>query len=313
MKIKKYLPGKKFKYLFISFLVIALVFFVAFKLLSNKNSFLASKNNSQIQAEKLTIDNLIQQDSDSDGVADWEENLWGTDPKNKSTFEGIPDVTYIKNKRADLKTDTTIQNGTLTETDKFARDFFASYSAMKTSGAVDANTFNNFSSALEQKVTDPSIIDKYLEKDIKLTKKDELTDQEDYYIAAGNLFETYKNKGVGSELETAGDMASTGNTGDNQNQNNLVKISEAYQEFAQKLILVPVPKSLVQYHLKIINSANNTGVAVLNMSKMITDPIVGISGISQYEKYSQDLINSVNDLESFLTTNGIISTDNTTP
>jgi hypothetical protein len=48
------------------------------------------------------------------------------------------------------------------------------------------------------------------------------------------------------------------------------------------------------------------------MSKMMTDPVVGISGIAQYEKYSDDLITSVHNLEAFLSTNGIIPNNSTT-
>ena len=314
MKTKQYLPSKKFVRLLIAFAILGIIFILAYNFSPKKKFFFFQNKDATLQTENLTLNALIQRDTDGDGVPDWEEALWGTDKNNKTTFNGIPDLTYIENKKGELKinqNDSANQN--LNETDKFARDFFTAYAAMKTSGQVDNTAINNFSDALGQKMVDSSVIDKYSEKDTKLAKSDESKDQEDYYVTAGNLFETYKNAGVGSELEVAGVMASTGNTADNQNQGSLLKISEAYQEFAQKLLLVPVPKSLTEYHLQIVNSANNTGIAVLNMSKMMTDPVTGISGISQYEKYSGDLITSVNDLEAFLSTNGIIPSGNTTP
>lgn len=314
MNIKQYLPSKKFIRLLIAFAVLGIIFILAYNFSPKKKFFFFQNKEATLQTGDLTINALIQRDTDGDGVPDWEEALWGTDKNNKTSFDGISDLTYIQNKKGELKVnqnDSANQN--LNETDRFARDFFTAYVAMKTSGQVDNTAINNFSNALGQKIVDSAVIDKYSEKDIKITKSAEPKDQEDYYITAGNLFETYKNAGVGSELEVAGVMASTGNIEDNQNQSSLLKISEAYQEFAQKLLLVPVPKSLTEYHLQIINSANNTGVAVLNMSKMMTDPVTGISGISQYEKYSEDLITSVNDLEAFLTTNGIIPSDSTTP
>jgi hypothetical protein len=310
MQIEKYLPSKKFLYLLGSFAILALVFFIIFKLFSNKNSFFTSKTEPKLQTEKMTVNQLIQKDSDDDGIFDWEEALWGTDPKNKSTFEGILDADYIRNKRGELKTETDIAtNEKLTETDKFAREFFASYTAMKASGQVDDNTIKDFSTALAQKISDPSIVNQYSEKDIKITKNDEPTDKEDYYVTAGGLFEKYKTEGIGDELDIASTMAGVGSTTDNQNQDKLIKVAGAYKEFAKKLLLIPVPKSLEEYHLRIINSANKTGISVLNMSKMITDPIVGISGTSQYDKYSNELITAVNDLETFLTANDIIYSD----
>jgi hypothetical protein len=183
---------------------------------------------------------------------------------------------------------------------------------MKTSGQVDDTAINNFSNALGQQITSSSLADQYSEKDITIAKSDTTEDQKNYYIAAGTLFQKYKGEGVGNELDAAGEMAAGGETGDTQSQNDLVKISGAYQAFAQKLLLVPVPQSLTGYDLKIINSANNTGIAVLDMSKMATDPITGISGVSQYEEYSADLIASVTTLESFLAKNGIIPSSDTT-
>ena len=61
-----------------------------------------------------------------------------------------------------------------------------------------------------------------------------------------------------------------------------------------------VPQSLADYHLRIANSANDTGISVLNMGKVANDPIVGLSGLSQYQKYSDNLVKAVTDLETFL-------------
>ena len=61
-----------------------------------------------------------------------------------------------------------------------------------------------------------------------------------------------------------------------------------------------VPQSLADYHLRIANSANNTGISVSNMEKIVNDPIIGLSGLSQYQKYSDDLVKAVTDLETFL-------------
>ena len=60
--------------------------------------FFNKKDESKLSTQKLTINQLLQKDSDGDGVMDWEEGLWGTDPNNTKTFEGIPDAEYIKTK-----------------------------------------------------------------------------------------------------------------------------------------------------------------------------------------------------------------------
>ena len=99
---KNYLPSKKFIYSIVILVTIGILFFVVSSLLSKKNHFSAA-NSSQLQASNMTINDLLQKDSDGDGVADWQEALWGTDPNKKQTFDGISDSEYISKKKADLK------------------------------------------------------------------------------------------------------------------------------------------------------------------------------------------------------------------
>ena len=314
-KYLKYLPSKKFTYLIIGVVVLGLISFGISSLFFSKNSYTALSKKAELKNEKITINNLLQKDSDGDGVMDWEEALWGTDPNKEISFDGITDSDYIKQKRADLKISneselTTSEDG-LTETDKFAQQFFASLSAMKQSGQIDKNTINNVSASLGQNIVDPNLIDKYTEKDIKLNANDGVDIQNTYYANAKKTFEKYTEEGLGDELEIVSTIVGSENTENSQDSiNKLIIIADAYQEFAQKMVELEVPKSLAQYHIQIINNANNTGISVRNMIKVIDDPIIGLSGLSQYQKYSDDLIASVENLKiilSILSNNDIIN------
>lgn len=308
---KNYLPSKKFIRLIIGCVVAGLIIFLISNLFFGKNKYASEKNS--LVNNKTTINDLLQKDSDGDGVMDWEEALWGTDPNNQKSTGEISDSEYIKQKRAELNlSDENLvakSNDELNETEKFSREFFASIIAMQQEGGdFDQNAINNVSNALGQKIVNPTLIDSYSEKDIKLNKIDNADEQETYYYDTGTLFESYREKGIGDELETASAIAGSGTPGvESESSKKLIEIADAYQEFAQKTTTIPVPESLVNYHIKIINGANNTGIAVRNMAKMGTDPIVGISGLSQYQKYSEDFVNAVTDMETFLSVNDIIS------
>ncbi len=298
--MKKYLPSKKFVYLLISFVIIAFVFFIVFELFSNKNSFFASKNGTlgvdRLTQAGLTVNQLIQKDSDGDGIADWEEALWGTDPNNKMTFPGITDSAYIAGKKKELNVAQTEQNdANLTETDKFAREFFAAYTAMKASGNVDPNAINNFSGALGQNIVNATLIDHYSLKDIKTSTDNSIQAKTKYYESVKKLFDTYKTKGIGDELGIINEQLTS--PAGTENPDKLTPIAEAYQDFASGVVKITVPDSLSAEHLKIANSANNTGISILSMTKITGDPIVGLSGISKYQKYSDDLVSAVTDLE----------------
>lgn len=306
--MKNYLPSKKFIYSIIILVILGVLFFVISGLISKKNYFTASKN-SKLQTGSLTINDLLKKDSDGDGVMDWEEALWGTDVNNKISFNGISDAEYIKQRRGELKIASgsiSEESGTLSETDKFAQEFFASLSAMKQSGRIDQDTINNVSTALGQKIVDPTMIDKYTTKDIKIGENDGVEMQKAYYSDIKKLFEDYSKKGIGDEVEIISVLANLDTAGNKSYADQLIQITNAYQEYAEKIIETLVPQSLASHHLKIANSANNTGIAVGNMAKMADDPIVGLSGLSQYQKYSDELILSVGNLEIILYNNGII-------
>jgi len=305
-KYLKYLPSKKFIIIASGCVVLALIIFMIFFMSSYGENFSITgneKSNALLKVKNQTISELIQNDTDNDGIADWEETLWGTDKNKKITFNDTPDATYIENKKKELKMEqsVSIDETKLTETEKFAREFFTSYSAMKSSGQIDNETINSFSSALGQKITNPTLIDRYTEADIKISNIDDSVLKQKYYMEMKDLFNVYQSKGLGDEL----DIISIGLS---SNPENLVKeqyekliiIAEAYQDFAIEIMEMSVPESLVNYHLKIANSSNNTGISVLNMDKIKNDPIVGLSGLSQYQKYSDDLVKAVEDLENFL-------------
>lgn len=308
--MKNYLPSKKFICSIIVIVVLGVLFFIISGLIFKKNHFTASKNG-QLQTENLTINDLLKKDSDGDGVMDWEEALWGTDVNKKTSFDGIADAEYIKKRREELKLTSgadslTQTGGTLNETDKFAQEFFASLSAMKQSGQIDKNTINNVSASLGQKIVDPMIADKYSIKDVKIGEGDGVEIQKAYYLTIKKLFEDYSKKGIGDEVEIMSILANSSATEDKIiYADNLDQIADAYQEYAQKMVETSVPQSLVLHHLKIANNANNTGIAVGNMVKVVDDPIVGLSGLAQYQKYSDELISSVGDLETILYNNGI--------
>jgi len=299
---KKYLPSKKFIKTMSIILALVIIIFIIFFMSSNGQLF-TTKSSNTIKVEPQSFSNLIQDDTDSDNVANWEEALWGTDKNKKMTFGDMPDATYIENKKKELKIEGSINEKGLTETDKFARDFFSSYGALKSSGEVDTTTINNFSNALGQKIVDPNLIDSYSEKDILINNDDSNASKLKYYESIQKLFKNYQPIGIGDELSIISEQLSsrsTDNTTDSVQDTKLSAIANAYKDFAKKVAETSVPKSLVQYHLQIANSSNNTGISVTNLGKISSDPIVGLSGLSQYQKYSDALVKSVGDLETFL-------------
>ena len=83
-----------------------------------------------------TVGELVGKDSNNNGIADWEERLWGLDP-TKLTTNGVANKTIIEQKRKQLGgTDDTPLN----ENDRLARDLFMVASAVGQEGVATTGT-----------------------------------------------------------------------------------------------------------------------------------------------------------------------------
>ena len=300
-KNSKYLPSKKFLIILGICLVLIGATILLFKP-SKKENFtgLNTTSSTALALENPTLAELVQKDTDSDGIADWEESLWGTDKNKKATFDNVPDLQYIENKKKDLKVEQIQNNKNLSETDKCARQFFTAYTAMKASGQVTGDAINEFSSALGQKIVDPTIVDKFYANSVKTSVDNTVETRKKYYAEVKKIYEQYQKNGIGNELNIVSTGLANYSGSGNASYDELNVIADAYQSFANKIIGLAVPESLADYHLRIANSAYNTGVAVRNMTKIINDSIIGLSGLSQYQKYSDELIKAVADLKGVL-------------
>lgn len=278
---------------------------LAFKKLSSKVPFPGNPAAIAASADTSSIQDLIQKDSDGDGVPDWEEALWGTDPNNKETNKGVADADWIAQRKKDLAASGDLQAGApagqnLTETQKFSREFFATVTALKQSGNLDDAAVSNISNVLGDKIKNSDLADNYTVIDIKKTYDVTKESQANFYETMKQAYLKYRDQGIGDEFDSVDPDAGTTDAA------TLAKIGQAYQDFSKDAQNLKVPSNLVQNELDIINSAYNTGQAVKNLAKMADDPLVGLTGLSQYQKYSEQFVNSSEDLRTYLIDSGII-------
>ena len=146
MNISHYLPSKKFAKILISVLVIGAVIFFVTKA-NTSHSLKSSKN-----TISLTPQEIIEGDRDGDGVRDWEESLWGTNPDAKDTDEdGVGDLEEIEARRKEIASKQGIQldenSEKLNETDIFSRDIFASIISLKEKGMLTQDAVKQLAEA----------------------------------------------------------------------------------------------------------------------------------------------------------------------
>lgn len=300
--MKKYLPSKKFQRILLICGILAIVIF-SFSFITKKIQYSSEikklKNLEVDTSNETTVNELVAKDTDGDGVPDWQEALWGTDINKVATFNDINDDKYIENKKKAMgvKTEDAVTTANLTETEKFSRQFLASMAALKVSGQINDQDIKNFATKIGENIADPNLIDSYTIKDIKSDPK--IKNKIFYYNDnVKKIYDSYLDAGIGSELDVVNDALVTYTTSKGGNSTDqLTEIGNAYMSYAEKLAKIPVPVGLEQNVLNIVNTANNTGISVLGMSKIIDDPVVGLTAISQYQKYNEEFNTAITTLK----------------
>ena len=78
--MNKLLPSKKFIKVF-GGIVLALGLIVLIGVVFNKKTIFETKKENSGQV--IVVGDLIEKDTDGDGLKDWEESLWGTDKEKR--------------------------------------------------------------------------------------------------------------------------------------------------------------------------------------------------------------------------------------
>ena len=302
--MKKYLPSKKFIIITLIILGVLGIFGVARAVFKHKttNSNIVAVGASGDTGDNTntTVRDLTRQDSNNNGIPDWEESLWGLDPTadGKTNADKIAEQKKAVGFLPDSSTSTSTDS--LTETEKFSREFFATVTALKQSGNLNEAMVGNISNVLSDKMQKSDIEDGYRVTDIKKTYDATKENQAKFYNAVASVFNKYSSQGLGNEFDSI-DI----NTG-SANEADLIKSSAAYQGFAKEVAAISCPNNLIQNDMEIINNANNVGIAVKNLAQIKNDPVVSLMGLTQYQKYSELFIKASEDLRTYLMDNGII-------
>lgn len=284
-----------------------------------------AKENSGGNALEVAARKTLSVDSDNDGLQDWEEALWKTDPKNSDTDnDGAPDGEEVNLNRNPLKPGPNdkisaiplaehpddfekVDDNSLTSV--YAKEFLTDYLTLKNQkGALsETDKENLIASFMDGILESPAeSIDVYTASDIKALKDNsenairEYSKEvkrilfegsfisEDELVVFGHLIKSISNKKTGDE-----DIAKLNVT------------SKIYGEAASKLLLIEVPDSLANIHIETINGLNNVKLSIKEMAEFSDDPIKSITGLEIYQKEIQRVYNAIQNLQEIFNGYGI--------
>jgi hypothetical protein len=251
---------------------------------------LAYKNYQKSQNQVLQnvayspVPTIEEKDSDGDGLKDWEEIIYGTDPNKVDTNNnGIDDKKEVasksETKESSLlpKLDIT-KDKNLTETDKLTRSIFYDYLTAKSNNQVTSAYIDDLSKRAASDIVSirPPQIELYTKKDLKIISGN-ITNQTlikygNDFIAAEKVYRVDANELSFSGISDAEDPAF---------YNWAIKNTLYYDKASKAYLSIEVPPEFVDIHLSIVNSLKKESSDFKILSNLAKDPIPALSALKR--------------------------------
>ncbi|MFA6355326.1 MAG: hypothetical protein WCW65_02795 [Candidatus Paceibacterota bacterium] len=278
---KNYLPSKKF-ILIVLFIIVLIILFFSIK---GVVSFFKNRKINNSGPTKVTIGEIIQKDSNDNGIADWEEYLWGLDP-NKNGAKNKETILAKKGELAKNNIESSTDDSeAITENEALSREFFAAIVSLQQTGELNDESIQSVSGAVGETIKTIDIPDVYTNS-MLIVENDSIAANKAYYDELAKLVTKYEDADIGNELTF---IIQGLNNQDPQALSVAQTVAVSYQSFGKELIKIPVPKAIASIHLSTANNYEKTGQAIIELSSGLADPIIGMRAILNYKKYNEAL------------------------
>ncbi len=256
-------------------------------------------------SQKISVGELIGRDTDSDGISDWEEALWGTDPQKVDTDgNGRTDKEEIDVRKAALDTSSSAAttDRESNETALLAQQLFATIVSLSQSGNLTSEAIENLSDSIGNSITIKTLDDTYTTTSIKTGANTKAVRQK-LFTDFKKLVQTYDQYKFGSELELMEQQFEAGNT---RALESVRRIAVAYQKFAVDAAKLTVPTDYSTQYVVLLNSYDKIGRTLIDLSVTDENPLVSISAFVQYSTHSAALVDSIEAFKAYMAVHGIL-------
>ncbi len=241
------------------------------------------------------VGDLVALDTNSNGIPDWEEKLWGLDPTKLYT-NGRPNADIIAEKKAALGISEE-NEGPLNETDRIARELFSTTTAL--SETASAENIGSIGKTIGEGVgIEP--VNQYSSKDIKTvaTSSQSLVQ---YTQAIDSIITKYQK-----EYADITTVVTALETGDYSGVADLSITAITYQSLVKELRNVAVPIGIAKPHLDLMNGFAGMAQGFDLMTQIEDNSIVGLQGLAFYRKYYLLQQSALFDIGTYLQQYGIL-------
>ena len=251
-------------------------------LLTRKHSKKIALVAKQQEALTSTITEINNKDSNGNGIADWEEALYGLNPEK----DGAKNKVIIDEKRKELEQTEVLQSTpALNETEKFSREFFATIMALQQAGTLTPEAIAGLATSLSNSIAGASknaYKTTYTSLNVK-TVPANATSRTKYLTALGDILKKYKAQDIGVEMQS---IAIALAENDPRPLLALPDIATSYTNLAKALIALPVPTSLSGTHLILITNADIIAKTLPDIKQILANPLLALPALAEYSKQS---------------------------
>jgi len=317
----KYFPSKKIVLTFLSLSIAAAGIFIlsGSRLTNNDLSFERGAD------ADVLLKSTTAKDSDNDGLKDWEESLWGTDPENPDTDgdgtkdgeeaslgrnplkEGpddkMNDVKFISSKNSSVETPGSLSEPkTLTEA--LSRELFTEYVTLKNSGDFTEGDEEELVNSLLSKISLEISFDKYALEDIFIVPNSKEAAMQ--YLE--NMSEVIVKYMFSSDIKDESEIITkVAQSGGKEGTEELDPIINLYRSATRELLPIKTPSGIADQHVMLINSTSGIAEALSEMKEMENDPVLGLFALQKYITYWQTLNEATNEIMAYMKNIGAIS------
>jgi hypothetical protein len=245
-----------------------------------------------------TSTSITDRDSDADGLPDWEEHLYGSDPyKFDTDGDGTPDGEEVREGRDPTKPNTAKPGDppndmlALIQDPHFAtsatdilgikKEFFAKFLAEQADG-IRQSTYADLLKKFDAKKVTPQ----NQMVDLNISSDNGPVALHDYGNQFGVIIERYTKRVHPTEQEIVTDALRASSS---------AKLRELqlpaidYKNFANDLKALKTPSAMAESQLKIVNGYERMSLGLMSMQSLFDDPIVGAGGYEAYTKGKADV------------------------
>lgn len=262
-------------------------------------------------AEAQSAEELLKEyaakDTDFDGLPDWQEALYGTDPADPESFQvGIKDGEAVaqglitpkvavrpESRVTDIDSIPGVAAAPASLTDRFSQALISQYLQNRGESIPTSEEIAGFvDDAVANLLAESETRDSFSSADVRVAGSGSAA-LIAYAVEIERVFDTHTPAGFRGELS----YFSQAMKGDRSAYTKIEAASEMYARIARDMMATSVPSDARQAHLSIANAIMHLSEVTADMAAMDTDPVRALMGISLYRRYAEEMLAGFKNLE----------------